>query len=599
MSAPDYELGRWDLGDLFHGFDDPGLAEARRRVERQVAEFERYRERLDAAIEAQAFRTLLHAYADICSSLNRISGFAHLKFAEDTQDQEAQAHVAEAQQFSAELDNRMLFFRLWWKALPPDRVDPLLAAAGDLRYWLEALRLETPYTLSEPEERIINLKEVTGAGALVTLYDTVTNRYTFRVKVDGVEKELTRGELDPLVRSPDPAVRAAAYQEVLRVFGRDEAILGQMYQTRVRDWHSENVGLRKYVTPIAVRNLANDIPDAVVETLLETCRAHGEVFRRYFRLKARWLGVDRLRRYDIYAPWGSSQRTYAVPDSVQMVLDSFAAFDPRLAELAGRVLNENHYDGEVRKGKRSGAFCATIAPELTPWVLQSFEGRARSLSTLAHELGHAVHSLLASSHNLLTQHPALPLAETASTFSEMLLVDRLLQSEEDVEVRRDLLMGRMDDNYATIQRQAYFALFEREAHTLTQAGATVADLSDAYLANLREQFGDSLDLSDEFRSEWVSIPHIFHTPFYVYAYAFGQLLVLALYHQYQEEGETFKPRYLRILEAGGSESPERILASAGLDLRSPGFWQGGFDVLRADLEALEAKTDSAKESDVR
>jgi oligoendopeptidase F len=583
-----YEIGRWELGDLFHGFDDPALARARDRVEERVGAFEGYRPRLDDTTTAALFQEALQAYAEIQADILRLTGFTFLKFAEDTQDQQAQARVAEAQQLAAELDNRTLFFRLWWKALPAEGAELLSRTAGDSRYWLEALRLETPHTLTEPEERIINLKDVTGARALVTLYDTLTNRYTFHLRVDGNELDLTRGELDPLIRGPKAELRAAAYQEMLRVFGRDESLLGQMYQTLARDWQSENVGLRKYPNSIAVRNLANDIPDEVVETLLATCRANGDVFRNYFRLKARGLGVDRLRRYDVYAPLSKSQRPYAFGDAVNLVLESFRAFHPHMAELAERVLHERHFDGEIRKGKRSGAFSASITPGLTPWVLQSYEGMVRNVATMAHELGHAVHSLLASGHGVLTHHPALPLAETASTFGEMLLVDRLLDGEKDAEVRRDLLMWRMDDSYATIQRQAYFALFEREAHEMTRSGATVNDLSQAYWANLAEQFGDSLDLSDEFRLEWVSIPHIFHTPFYVYAYAFGQLLVLALYHQFQQEGEAFKPRYLRILEAGGADSPARILASAGLDIRDPGFWQGGFDVLKADLKELEA-----------
>jgi len=588
MAMPAYQPGRWDLGDLFGGFEDPALALARSRVDERVAAFEGYRGRLSETMDPEVFREVLEAYSEIAAEVNRITGFASLKFSEDTQDRLAQARTADAHQLAAELDNRTLFFRLWWKALASGPADRLLSIAGDLRYWLEALRLQSPYTLSEPEEKIINLKDVTGAQALITLYDTLTNRYTFRVRVDGVERELTRGELDPFIRGPDPDLRAAAYQEVHRVFGRDEGVLGQMYQALARDWHSENIGMRKFSSPIAVRNLANDIPDDVIDALLESCRANGDVFRRYFRLKARWLGWDRLRRYDIYAPLLSSQPTFAFGEAVRIVLDSFESFHPRLAELAERVLRERHYDGEVRKGKRSGAFCATITPGLTPWVLQSYEGKGRNVGTLAHELGHAVHSQLASGHNVLTQHPALPLAETASTFGERLLVDRLLQTVQDPALRRDLLMGRMDDSYATIQRQAFFALFEREAHEMTRAGATVSDLSEAYLANLREQFGDSLELSDEFRVEWVSIPHIYHTPFYVYAYAFGQLLVLALYHQFRQEGAAFKPRYLRILQAGGSDSPEKILKSAGLDIRDHGFWQGGFDVLQADLKELES-----------
>ena len=588
MASPKVAPGPWDLSDLFEGFDDPVYDRVQTRVGELVTAFEGYRDRLGDDVDPAVFSQALRDYADIVADVNRLSGFTFLKFAEDTQDQRAQAMVAQAQQLAAELDNRTLFFRLWWKSLADERALPLLESAGDLGYWLEALRLQSPYTLSEPEERVINLKDVTGARAIITLYDTITNRYTFHLNVDGQERELTRGELDPFIRSSDPELRAAAYQEFLQVFARDEGILGQMYQALARDWHSENVGLRKYAHALAVRNLANDIPDSVVETLLAACRQNGEIFRRYFRLKARWLGRDRLRRYDLYAPLSTSEAHYAFDQAVDLVLDSFAGFHPRVAELARRVVDAGHLDSEVRKGKRHGAFCATITPELTPWVLQSYEGQARHVATMAHELGHAVHSLMASHHNVLTHHPALPLAETASTFGEMLLVDRLLAQEKDPALRRDLLTRRMDDNYATIQRQAYFALFEREAHERAQTGVMVKDLSQTYLDNLREQFGDSLDLSDEFRVEWVAIPHIFHTPFYVYAYAFGQLLVLSLYQQYRRDGEAFVPRYLRILESGGADSPERILAAAGVDIRDPSFWQGGFDVLEAGLAELEA-----------
>ena len=270
------------------------------------------------------------------------------------------------------------------------------------------------------------------------------------------------------------------------------------------------------------------------------------------------------------------------------MLESFDAFSPRLAGLAKRVFDENHLDSEVRKGKRSGAFCSTVVPELTPYVLVNYQNRSDDVATLAHELGHAVHSMLAEHHSLFTQHASLPLAETASTFGEMLLVDRLLAEETDESVQRDMLFRQVDDAYATIMRQAYFALFERQAHQMIQQGATTDQLSVAYMENLRQQFGDALEITDEFRWEWVSIPHIYGTPFYVYAYAFGQLLVLALYQQYQQEGESFKPRYLEILSAGGSDAPERILADAGVDIYDPAFWQGGFDVIEQLVSQLES-----------
>jgi oligoendopeptidase F len=256
--------------------------------------------------------------------------------------------------------------------------------------------------------------------------------------------------------------------------------------------------------------------------------------------------------------------------------------------LAELVFAEQHIDSEVRKGKRGGAFCATVSPDHTPWVLQSYHGRPGDVATMAHELGHAVHSMLAEHHSILTQQSSLPLAETASTFGEMIVIDRLLAEDPDPETQRDLLFRQMDDNYATILRQAFFAIFERDAHELVKRGATIDELSDLYGQNLAEQFGHSLELSAEFNLEWLAIPHIYQVPFYVYAYAFGQLLVLSLYQQYLAEGDAFKPRYFEILAAGGSDAPARILERAGVDIRSADFWQGGFDVLRNSLERLEA-----------
>ena len=234
-----------------------------------------------------------------------------------------------------------------------------------------------------------------------------------------------------------------------------------------------------------------------------------------------------------------------------------------------------------------GAFCASPLPGLAPWVLVNYNGKANDVATLAHELGHAVHALMASEHSVLTFHSSLPMAETASVFSEMLLLERLLGEETDPALRRDILARFVDDSYATVMRQAYFVLFEREAHALIEEGRTTDYLSKQYLSNLQEQFGDAVELSDEFRWEWVSIPHIYQTPFYVYAYTFGQLLVLSLYQQYKVEGDAFKPRYLKILSAGGSDAPERILTEAGIDIRSADFWQGGFDVLADLVDQLE------------
>ena len=588
MMSLNYTPTRWSLSDLFPANSSSEMKAAFDQLESGVAEFEKRRAQLNGDIAQADFMEIVHQYEKLNHLAYQIYGFASLDFSADTQDQSAIAFLGRVEQFMATLQNRTLFFSLWWKQLDDRTADRLMGGAGDYRYWLEEMRHFKPHTLSEPEEKVINLKNVTGVSALGNLYDSITNRYVFKIEVEGETKELTRGELMVYVRDNDPELRAAAYQELYRVYGGDGPILGQMYQTLARDWKNEQIDLRNFSSPISARNLTNDIPDEVVDTLLDVCERNSALFQRYFRLKARWLGMERLRRYDIYAPVAKSDKLYEYADAAEMVIESFGEFNPAIAGMVQRVFDEEHLDSEVRKGKRGGAFCLTVAPDITPWVLLNYQGRPDDVATMAHEMGHAIHSMLAADHSLFTFHASLPLAETASTFGEMLLIDRLLADEEDEDVRRDLLFRQVDDAYATIARQAFFALFERQAHEMVEQGATVDALSDAYMENLKTQFGESVALSDEFRWEWVSVPHIYQVPFYVYAYTFGQLLVLSLYQQYKEEGDGFKPRYLKILSAGGSEAPVSVLSEAGIDIYSPDFWQGGFDVIAKMLDQLEA-----------
>ena len=582
-----YALTKWNLNELYPSFDSPDLQAAFDNVEEQVMSFEGIRGKLQPDLDANQFMEFVRASEETARIINKIYAFTGLSFASNTQDQIAQTYMARVQQFAATMQNRILFFSLWWKDVDDKNAERLMNSAGDYRYYLEEMRHFKPHTLSEAEEKIINIKDVTGMGALVTLYDAITNRYVFKLDVDGETKELTRGQLMAYVQSANADLRAKAYQEHYRVYGADGPILGQMYQTRARDWHNENIELRKFPSAISVRNLGNDIPDEAVNALLDVARKNAKIFQRYFKLKAKQLGVKQLRRYDIYAPIANSDKKFDYNDSTKMVFESFNTFDPKLGEMAQRVFDQEHVDSEVRKGKRDGAFCWSVLPDMTPYVLLNFQGRARDVATMAHELGHAIHAMLASHHNTFTFHSSLPLAETASTFGEMMLTDKLLAEEKDEAVRRDILFKQIDDAYATIMRQTYFALFEKQAHEMIQKNASVDDLSAAYMENLKEQFGDAVEISDEFKWEWVSIPHIFHTPFYVYAYAFGQLLVFSLYQQFKAEGEAFKPKYLKILSAGGSEAPEKILAEAGIDIRSAKFWQGGFDVLDKLVSELE------------
>lgn len=576
----------WSLDDLLTEPIAETLGSLLGEIETLTTSFESEREKLTTAISPVEFSRILGRYEALMQLAYRAYAYVQLKFAADVKDQTALNLRDRVDQVLTDIDNRTLFFTLWLKDLSPEAADAL-APDGDYNYYLHNLLKFKPYTLNESEEQIINLKNTNGINAMVNLYNMITNSFTFNIEEDGEVKTLTRDQVGALYRHPSPEMRAAAYQELFRVYDKNSAVLAQMYSHRARDWHSESLTLRKYPSPISARNLANDIPDNVVEVLLDACAANSHLFQRYFRLKAAWLGMEKLRRYDIYAPLLSADKTFDYAQSVDLIMDSFERFSPEVADMAMRVFDEKHIDAEIRPGKRGGAFCYSVLPGMTPWVHVNFTGKARDVATLAHELGHAIHGMVSADHSLLTYYPSLPLAETASVFAEMLLTERLLSEETDPAVRRDLLAYSIDDAYATVQRQAFFTLFEREAHNKIMAGKTVDDLCITYLENLREQFGDAVEVSEDFRWEWISIPHIYHTPFYTYAYSFGQLLVLALYRQYQTEGALFIPRYIKLLSYGGSQEPVKVLEEAGFDVASPAFWQGGFDVLKEMIDELE------------
>lgn len=577
---------RWDLTDLVK--DPVGQLDAHiSAIERQVTQIEAARDSLSPSLSNGDFTSILNLSESVAQGSSRLGAYAYLWFSENTKDSKARSFKAHVEERLTALQNRLLFFELWWQSIDEKNAARLLDGCGDMRYHLETIRRYTPHTLTEPEEKIINIKNVTGRSAVNTLYDVVTNGLTFRLKVGGKTKVLNREGLMTYVRSPKAAVRQAAYQELYRVFSAQRDVLGEMYKTLVNDWKSENVGLRRFASPIAARNLGNDVPDSAVDVLLSVCAENADLFQQYFKLKARICGIKAMSRYHLYAPHRTDVKKYRYADAVNMILEAYRGFSPRMADLAQQVFTDRHIDAPTRPGKLGGAFCYSVVPGLTPYVLLNYTGDARDIATMAHELGHAVHGMLAAHHSVFTFHSTLPLAETASVFGERILSDALMQQESNKKIRQGLLLSQLDDIYATVLRQAYFVRFERTAHQMIAEGATGEQLAQTYMSELRQQFGKAVKVPDEFQWEWLTIPHIYASPFYCYAYSFGNLLVLALYRTYQQEGHAFVPQYLDLLASGGSMSPERILASVNVDMTSKAFWQSGFTTIRDMIGQLE------------
>jgi oligoendopeptidase F len=586
-----YTQGRWDLSSLAPHHETPEFEEKLETIEQKASTFQEKKPMLKNTITTEQFNGIIHLYEELDEETSIIGNYAHLLFFSDTSNPKARSLLTRVENLAARIANKALFFILWWKKqIDEEDAQRLLKDAGQLKYYLARQRKLAQYALSEPEEKVINIKDTTGVRFVSRLYDQYTERFTFDVTLDGKRKRLLKPELTALFQSPDPAKRKAAYRSLFRVYGENEDVLGELYRTVVQDWRNEAIELRGYKSPISVRNILNDISDEAVDALLNSCRKNRTVFQRYLRCKAKILNMKTMSRYHLYAPLATSEKEYPFAEAVKLVLNALQGFSAKTATLAENVLKEKHVDSEIRKGKIGGAFCSTASPKITPYVLANYIGKESQVFALAHELGHAIHSQLASDKSILTQGAPLPLAELASVFSEMLLLERLAESASQEEITR-LIAWQLDEMYATVMRQAYFAVFEKDAHEAVANGVTVGDLSDIYFKNLKEQFGTALRIPGAFRYEWTYIPHFYHTPFYVYAYSFGNLLTVALYQRYQKDSY-FRDTYLEILAAGGSRNPEELLEEAGINVKSEKFWQAGFDYAQQRITELERLSNS-------
>ena len=586
----EYQLGGWDLSELAENPKSIAFQKQIQELEKQAMKFEKNKTKLKSKISPKEFKNILQQVEKISENMSKIGGYASLSYSSDTQSDEATSLMTRMSKLGSEISNKILFFDLWWKTQVDEKnAKRLMENTGDLREYLAHKRLFAKYALSEPEERIINTLDVTGISALVKLYDKITNVFEYQMKVGNKNKTMTREQLTNFVRSTNPKIRETAYKTILTKYVENKGVIGEIYQNIVLNWRDEGIEIRGYDSPISMRNIGNDVDDKTIESLLSICKKNSPVFQKFFAQKAKMLKMKKLRRYDVYAPAAANikEKNYTYNKSVKLVFESLGKFSSVLEEHARKVFNENHIDSAIRQGKRDGAFCSTLTPKITPFVLVNFTGKSRDVFTLAHELGHAVHSQAAQNRSILVQDAPLPLAETASTFSELLLYDNLSDKISDNE-KKIMLSEKIDDLYGTILRQSFFTIFEVDAHKQIGDGTTIDEISKTYLQNLKEQFGNSVNISEDFAIEWSCIPHFYHTPFYCYAYSFGNLLALSLFQRYKKEGKDFVPSYINILAAGGSQKPEKLLSEYGFNIRSPKFWQEGFDYIKEQVKALSS-----------
>ena len=572
----------WDLSALYAGLDDSQITDDLAAAETRAEVFAtRYRGTL-TKLTASELRAAVLELQDIHELMDAPVIFAHLQHAAHSDDPEVGRLLSTTQERSTTIRRHLIFFDLEWVHLDDDRAYELMAdpELEEFAYLLKRERRTKPHRLAEGEEHVMDEKANTGTRAWSRLFDEITSRITCEVEVDGERRTLTESETLALLYSPDRDTRRSAAAGLTAALADNRHPLTYVFNIRLQD-HSIDDRLRHYATPIASRNLANEIEPEAVEALVAACESGFDIVQRYYRLKRGLLGLDELFDYDRYAPISADDSTYSWDVCREIVVDSYAAFSETLGGIATRAFDERWIDAELRVGKRGGAFSSGSTTKTHPYVLCNYTDRIRDVMTVAHELGHAAHQFLSRKVGYLQAHTPLTTAETASVFGEMLVFRRLLAAQSSDEARLSLLASKIEDSFATVFRQIVMHRFEHSAHAARRdEGELPAErLSELWIEANAPMHGDAVTLTDDYRTWWSYIPHFVHSPFYVYAYAFGELLVLALLQVYDAQGDAFASTYVEMLGRGGSVSPEDLVRPVGIDLNDPGFWSGGVRIL--------------------
>jgi oligoendopeptidase F len=589
MTVMDVEEVAWDLDPLVDGDGPEGADRLLAEADERAARFAETHAGRVAELDGPGLAAAMKELEAIVDLLGRAGSYAMLRFAVDTADPANGALLARVQEKGTAVETKLVFFELEWAAVDDARADELLAADGldTSRHHLRTLRRYRPHLLSGPEERLLTEKALTGRDAWTRLFSELTS--AIRVELPDAEEPAPLDVALSRLMSPDRELRRTTAEAVTTALEPGLRTRAYVFNTLLLDKTVDD-RLRSYPTWIASRNLANEASDESVEAMLKAIRANYDLPQRWYRLKAELLGVDRLADYDRMASVADEDVRVEWPDATDLVLSSFHEFSPVLGDLAGRFFDERWIDAPVRPNKRGGAFCAYTTPSVHPYVMLNYTSRRRDVLVLAHELGHGLHAALSMPRGPLEQHTPLTVSETASVFGETLVFRRLLDAAETPRSRLALLAENIEGSIATVFRQTAMNRFEELVHTARRSDGelSVDRFGELWERSQAEMLGDAVEITDGYRLWWSYVPHFIGTPGYVYAYAYGQLLALSVYRRYLEEGAGFVARYLDLLSAGGSRSPEELAAIAGLDLEDPSFWAQGLELVREQLGAAEA-----------
>jgi len=580
------ETVRWNLSDLFASPDDPRIEQTlAREIERAKAFEAKYKGKV-ATLESKAFAAMMRELEDYEKSSAKPEVYAYMLHSENTQDTAAGRLLARVREAGAERSSHMVFFLLELAQISDEHaaelfVDPEVAA---YRHTVEEARKYRPHQLSEPEERVLTDFSPVGNASWVRLFEELCAR--IRVDVDG--QDLALDEALTLLREPNREVRRRASGAVTEALGGDLRTRGYIFNVILQEKAIDD-RLRHFPTWISSRNLANETSDQAVQALVDAVTNRYDVCIRYYRVKRKLLNVGELHEWDRYAPISDTTRDLTWEDAKELVLGSYYRFSKKAGALVEDFFKHSWIDAPVVPGKHGGAYCMGVTPDHHPYVLLNFTGKLRDALVMAHELGHGLHDRLAARQNVFDYHPPLTLAETASVFGEALTFDRIMSEEKDPKIRLALLCGQVEDAFATVFRQVAFNRYEDASHTArrTEGELSVEQLGDIFQDKLQAMFGDALTLTDEHKVWWSYVGHFLHTPGYVYAYAFGNLLALSVYHRYLERGPDFVDDYLDFLAAGGSTKPDELVKRIGMDITDPDFWDAGLKILDGMVTEVE------------